>query len=246
MSKVHIVYYSYLGGTDPFPDGKYFWQDVIKGQLNDLKNSGIMNILDINIDDGPNLPLAKLYVVICSEKSNLLQECKEIVDNMCKGLNYEFFTESVNTYEYPGIKKIYDISKENPDSICLYMHSKQLGHSNVMENHRGHTEMVCTQNTLKPWQKVMEYFRLYSQINKACLFPSEEGFSWFNFWWARTNYIATCNEPTIEEDRYYYERWLGEQGSKTSKDCLSLFTYNIKSFSGEEACGLSHRLPFKI
>jgi len=231
MVKLHIVYYSYLGGTNPFPNGKYFWQDVIKGQLRDIKNSGVMDI-------------SKLYIVICSEKIELLQECKELVDETCKGLNYDFFTENINTYEYPGIKKIYDVSKENPDSICLYMHSKQLGHSNVMENHRGHTEMVCTQNTINQWLNVIEWFKIYPEINKICLFPSHEGFSWFNFWWARTNYIIKCNEPTIEEDRYYYERWLGEQGSKTSSDCLSLFTHNINSFSGSEACGLSHRLPF--
>ena len=231
MSKIHIVYYSYLGGAKPYENGKYFWKDVIKGQLKDIKNSGVMDI-------------SKLYIVICSEKTELLQECKEIVDEMCNKLDYSVNLETINNYEYPGIKKIYDISKENPDSICLYMHSKQLGHSNVMENHRGHTEMVCTQNTINNWRKIMDWFESYPEINKICLFPSNEGFSWFNFWWARTNYITNCNEPTIEEDRYYYERWLGEQGSNTYKDCLSIVTNTVQNFSGSDACGIVNRLPF--
>ena len=40
--KIHLVYYSYIGGVEPFPDGKYFWKDVILGQLKDIKNSGIL------------------------------------------------------------------------------------------------------------------------------------------------------------------------------------------------------------
>ncbi len=233
--KVHIVYYSYIGGVDPFPDGKYFWKDVIKGQLRDIKESGILDV-------------SKIYVVICSEKNSLLEEASELINNELDGFNYSFETETINRYEYPGIKKIYDISKENKNGVCLYLHSKQLGHSNVLENHRGQTEMVCTQNTLKHWERIINMFenKEHYKIQKACLFPSENGFSWFNFWWARTNYIAKCKEPTIEEDRYYYERWLGEQGSNTYEDCLSLFTGQITGMNGSQACGYSRYLEHKL
>ena len=233
--KIHLVYYTYIGGVEPFPDGKYFWKDVILGQLKDIKNSGI-------------LEASKLYIIICSERQDLLDEAKTSIESFFNGVNVDYTIEfeTVNTYEYPGIKKIYDISLEHPDSVCLYTHSKQLGHSNVLKNHRGHTEMVCTQNTINHWKKILTLFEESEWIQKICLFPSPQGFSWFNFWWARTNYIAKCNKPSIESDRYYYERWLGEQGSNTSQDCLSIATGSTTQFSGSEACGIVNGLHFNL
>ena len=117
--KVHIVYYSYIGGVDPFPDGKYFWKDVIKGQLRDIKESGILDV-------------SKIYVVICSEKNSLLEEASELINNELDGFNYSFEIETINRYEYPGIKKIYDISKENKNGVCLFKNSPNISSAYII------------------------------------------------------------------------------------------------------------------
>jgi hypothetical protein len=75
---------------------------------------------------------------------------------------------------------------------------------------RNEIEEKLTKNTIKDWQHTISIFKNNSNIHKLGLYPSDRGFVWFNFWWARGEYINRLEEPIITEDRYYYDIWLSK------------------------------------
>ena len=71
-------------------------------------------------------------------------------------------------------------------------------------------ELKLTRCTLNPWKNVLEifdrenkiqFFFFFISANKIqlmCMFPSNEGFCWFNFFWVRGDYINKyCENPII-------------------------------------------------
>jgi hypothetical protein len=252
MKNLHIVYYSYIGGDDVyFPNGKYHWKKVIKGQINDIKESELLKQNDTP-GAGAQKPegiriVCKLYLIICSEKKFLLDEATKLIEElMDPKIDFTLELETVNRFEYPGIKKVYELGCANKDDIILYLHSKQLGHSNVLSNGRGQVEMICLQNTIKRWKDILTVFDLDKRVEKVCLFPSTTGFSWINFFWTRGSYVARCSDPIITQDRYYYERWLGEEGSKTWTDCYNLCKEQIESVDENQIYNYLFQLSYKM
>ena len=99
---------------------------------------------------------------------------------------------------------------------------------------RSRDEINLTRNTIYLWKDIVDVFEKNSNINKIGFLPSNEGWMWFNFFWARGNYLITCDEPIITDNRYYYESWLGS-GDKNNGISYSIYSHDYKKYKAEEA-----------
>ena len=127
-----------------------------------------------------------------------------------------------------GFKKLHELSKNGYEYLC-FMHSK--GVSRL----RDPMPVIITINT---WRACMEYFVLdrmddcidaLKNSDKNCSGVMLDVLNWFhddvsfekslsiylwaifpgNFFWVKGSWFAEQHEPTFEEDRYEYERFLG-------------------------------------
>ena len=209
--KIKIVYYAYLN-TD------VNWKAIVFGQLNDLVKSGLLD-------------RSQLYICLCYIDFELdIDEVKKEILAIVPGT--KFTITNKNLFEYPGIKLVWDLSRElsresDDKDLILYFHSKGMSRSS---NSRTVDERQIFQTVILSWKQVLEIFTEYKHINKVGVCASEEGWQWFNFWWCRGSYLKICSEPIITSDRWYYESWLGRFGSKTNKDCWSLVNNSDKHF----------------
>ena len=209
-NQILIVFYIYVNNQKE-------WKDIVVGQLQDLINSGIFT---------SNVGI--LHIVGCGEdiSQNLL--CT-LVSDMLKSVNFEFEYSTENKYEYPGLLKCFQLSKQkgNADKYIMYLHTKGMVLSGSLQ--RSQENIILTQNLANNWKNVLHIFKKFKHIEKAGPFPSSRGFYWYNFFYARCSYIVKCECP-IESppNRYWYEEWIGDAGSKSCLDCFS--TLNEKMF----------------
>ena len=72
-----------------------------------------------------------------------------------------------------------------------------------------------------------------------CMFPSLEGFCWFNFFWVKGDYIKNyCKQPEIEKNRYYYESWVSSDESKKEGSLYNMYKGNYERYTSYEALKL--------
>ena len=213
---INIIYYIWIN-----PNRN--WKVIIDGQLDDIKSSGILDC-------------SKLYIIVCNENETILDEASTLINISLQNIDktkYNIETTKNNFYEYYGIKKLYDLSKEEPDKLYIYLHSKGMFHWYNNENVRSSHEVYLTQNIINLWKDILYIFNENPEIKKIGSFPSYQGWMWFNFFWVRGSYLITCEEPIITE-RFYYEGWLGT-GNKNDSDSLSIYSKDDRKFSPEEA-----------
>jgi len=215
--KIIIVYYIYINIDR-------CWKTIIRGQLEDLLKSGILNH-------------SELYIHICCPEY-ILDKSIEFINNYYQ--NFTLSNSTQNQYEYPGLKLLYDLAQKNPDSIMFYMHTKGMVFSDF-DNQRNHVEKAILRNSIYNYENIIELFK-NDNINKIGLFPSEDNFIWFNFFWVRSNYIKI--PPKISDDRFYYEHYISLAGFNDK--CYSLITNNFKSYSLDEVVYLTHHLPKEL
>jgi len=205
-----MVYYVFINRNSN-------WQDIVRGQLLQLKSYGILDEVD-------------LYIHITDETAVF-----EDVINLVNGIaeNAIINTSSVNHFEYPGIKLAYDLANQFPQATIMYLHTKGISYNIQTRKLR---EIALLRATFERWRKHIEAFN-DSTIKKVGLLAGEaneekkleletkRGWMWFNFWYARASYlIENCLDPPINTNRYYYEVWLA--GPPTDEpllnDCYSI------------------------
>lgn len=204
-----LLYYIFL---HPKKD----WRIILKGQLYDINKTGILD-------------KSTFHAVLTGSQSDI-DEAKNIIKNI---LNVDFDTTETtkNQFEFPAIIKIRELALIHPDKIFIYMHSKGMVFNNRTSD-RLLIEKVLTNNTLLNWETTLHIFDMYPNIKKASLFPSKQGFAWFNFWWARGSYLISCkpleiSSDLVYDDRFLCEEWLGSYGSNTWEDCYSIIHKKI-------------------
>lgn len=207
-----LLYFIYLN-----PDKN--WRIILSEQFNDVIRTGIIE-------------QSELHVVI-SGTLDAINEAKQIL-NTIFGKHISVTEVYENVYEFKAIIKIRELALIHPDKIFIYFHSKGMVNHNST-SYRTMVEINLTKNTFLNWETTLNIFEMFPNIQKAALFPSTDGFGWFNFWWARGSYLASCKPIEIpvnmvEQDRFICECWLGTYGSKTWEDCYSIVDKNI-SFS---------------
>jgi hypothetical protein len=213
---IHIVYYMYL--KEPR------WKMIVSGQLQDIIDSGIP---------------AHISIVICSHADSLIHAGVSLIKDMLElyKFGYDYTTQTKNQFEYPGIKRLYDLALEkSPDTLFLYMHSKGM----VFHEQDGRLdhEIILTRELLQ-WKAYCNIFDTYSNVNKAGGYAGpypgrptmegHDGFIYYNFFWARGSYIKTLTVPKLPrenevDDRWYYEFWLG---NGSLGDCYSTSIHKI-------------------
>jgi len=214
---INIIYYAYV--TD---DRKERAQMIINAQLDEL--------IESNVLDNKN---NKLYIVLCISDNNF-NELKTILDNKLANYNYEISYTPNNNYEYPGIKKLYDLACISPEKLYLYFHSKGVyyHHNNNDIINRDKWEKYLTKNTIQRWKDVINIVLNDPSVTRIGLFPCS--FVWTNFFWATGKYLSECSEPIINEDRYYYEGWLSTNPNIEKSKVYSLYSNNNDTYTPED------------
>ncbi|MDN3581763.1 hypothetical protein [Mucilaginibacter flavus] len=199
VNTVKIVYYIYIS-----PNSN--WRAIISGQLFQLKSIGI-------------LAEADLYVHV-TDSYNYTKEVNTLIKSIVPDA---IITTSVkNQYEYPGIKLLHDLATQHPDNKFLYFHSKGMTH-NI--HSRSLEEIMLFTKTFENWRRNLQFLNKPG-IEKVGLFPSAEGWIWYNFWYANGKYLSDLPVPEISDFRYYYESWLAgadENHAEPATDCHNLF-----------------------
>lgn len=222
--KVTVVYFAFIN------DGVQ-WMDIISMQLIQLKNTGIGEISDI-------------YIHISGSQNNLTSATSNVKSILPGAI---VSTSTDNQFEYPGIHLAWRLARENPERIYLYFHSKGMCSGEI-----GLTQQKkLFQTTIESWRKVMNIFENNDHVNKVGFAPSEAGWMWFNFWWARGAYLAKCEEPELTMQRYYYEEWLYHRSSESSPsntmECYALCDDRTGScYSPAEACAKMDEVKLTI
>lgn len=215
---IYIVYFFFV-------NIKKNWQKNVQLQLFDVKASGILDSKE-----------TELHVVVCDPTK--IADTTFLNEFKCKNI----ITFYDNRYEYEAIQYLQKLSHTaNPTDCMIYFHSKGM----VMHNYelRIPAEILLTYFLFKDWQNTA---KLLEKYNKAGLFPSQEGWIWFNFWWATAKYIQN-SKPLITnlDNRYECESFLGRHGSNTHTDCISLHDNTKPFYTPREACTLLDSTKFE-
>jgi hypothetical protein len=104
-----------------------------------------------------------------------------------------------NSFEYPGIYSVW--SRAPYYDIVGYSHCKGLSREKLIPD-------FAFQSVIVPWKRVVQIFSDYPSVDRVGFVASSKGWAWFNFWWARANYIMNSPKPR-KTQKYYYESYLG-------------------------------------
>jgi len=213
--KIGVVYFAFLKEDR--------WRTIVLPQMHDLVNCKLAVNADINIVlSGPEEEIS-------SAKTEITNILSPVNTNIHFDYNYE------NTYEYPGIKKLYEKASEDPEKIYLYFHSKGMVFHEG-ENKRNKLESYLFETLITNWEYIIDIFQKNPDKNKVTLGCSMQGFCWFNFFWVRGNYLKNnCSPPIITDDRYYYESYISNNCENASyEDCYNIANNNEKPYYTQE------------
>lgn len=199
-----VVYHVYCTGN---------WKSIVSQQLNRLHRSGLYeaaNILCVTIND-PNKEFDP-----------------EIFSVYPK---FSIVHRSDNHYEYPGIKRVYDLAKEHENMKVLYFHAK--GVSNTYKKLGSKEVSVMKTKNISAWRECLEYFVIdrwkdcvrkldsHDSVGVTCI----NGWFWGNFWWSQSSHLRRREEPSEGLTRWGYEAWLSD-GTPSSNHEFYHFSFN--------------------
>ena len=202
--KVIMVYFAYVYPQRPH------WLDLIREQLDDFNCNGLaarLNTMYVSIA----IDFVKETDKNAAELVNsTIATVKEIIPHAIFDITLE------NRFEYPGIRKVWDIAQsiesetEAHKTIIIYMHSKGMVNTYLPNFHSSRVplEIKLFHATFDRWDEVLYMYRKHKELTKVGCLPGYEGNVWFNIFYVRASYAQTLVNPTIAKDRYYYEHWL--------------------------------------
>jgi len=138
-----------------------------------------------------------------------------------------------NQFEYPGIRKVWQLGQRHEDSYLLYFHARGLSRMKLgrFRRKRQPQEKRLFRRVIGAWRQNLTWLEHITSADKLGLTCGGNGWVWFNFWWARASYVRQLEEPVVTDRRHYYEDWLGRYqplGSKPGEyssnltQCLSI------------------------
>ncbi|MBQ2381633.1 MAG: hypothetical protein II291_03575 [Succinivibrio sp.] len=229
MKKIAIVYFVYI-------NDKKNYQKLIKGQLSDIARSGVFNDADLYIQ-----------VSMKTEHKEKVKTFFESLPYEIKEIEYHF----ENKFEYYGIHKLYTIAKSGDYPYLVYLHTKGMSYNPHSifnpERIRSFREIILTYYTFRKYKKTIELFEKDSDIQKIGFMPNKEDgkeenkglIMWFNFFWVRSSFVCSLNEPVQSDDRFYFERWIARPDKDRKDEYLytsySLYADKKEGFTQAEA-----------
>ena len=185
--KIKIVYFAYL-----IPDK---WLPIVEEQLDSLKNLELYN------------ESSNIYMTVISD-DNELATLKDLLANKYSKVEIKNVFQD-NVYEYPGLKTIYQIAEDDDDTLLIYFHSKG------MTSNQHETRQYLFKYTFENYKDYINEFEYNKHLEVAGAIPHENGFIFFNFFWARSSYVRNyCEKPIESDNRYIWEVWIGSEFSR--------------------------------
>jgi hypothetical protein len=220
--EISIVYYIFITPTSN-------WKAIIAGQLSDIKGFGLLDEAD-------------LYIHITDE-----HHTDGVLDFVRKAAGHKatIHHSFINQFEYPAIKLLHNLAKEQPGKTYMYFHTKGMSYA---KKRRNDSERKLMAGTFKYWRRNMEAFQDPS-VNKLGMFPAIDnpdwgGWIWYNFFIVKGSYLSQCRDVSLTENRHYYESWLaGYKDTIAVNDCYSLFTNKKENFSQQYTVASIDQLP---
>ena len=203
-----------------------------------------------------------------------LRQLRTLLDALSGGsatLNVSYHNE----WEYPALRALWEMAssltrldkrKGEGEVLFCYFHNKGASHlpdaqaatlnAAFRKNGNGHgigrrtlPELALFREVVAPWQAIVTLFSvLGSRVQHLGIAPSLRGFEWFNFWWARPQYIVS-RKPPIKPigdfpDRHYYEGWLAESLRGREDKNNAVLSSSSSSSLGRVGggCGVSYSL----
>lgn len=135
--------------------------------------------------------------------------------------------DPVETYEYHGIKKVWELGQQYPgrNDITLYFHARGTSRFPSFQKYvrrskkfpTGHKVWRLTQLVFgrANMERTKEAFALFPGVDKAgldCSSVNGYGKVWYNFMYLRGSYLNKLEEPLLTKRRHYYENWSANWG----------------------------------
>jgi len=204
LPKLHIIYYAFL------IDDK--WRSLIETQLNELVEFGLYQKAE---------SISLIFSRSSNSSTNILQLTNAKRLALIIAPKSEIFLYSVNQWEYPGIKRMWDIAHKDADpenAVILYFHAKGIWHPDAPllgNTTRSGANLMLTNVVLRPWRSVLGEFQVVKNSNneplmKACYIVSGQGYCWYNFAYVRASYVKKLVTPIVTDNRLYYEFYLSK------------------------------------
>jgi len=135
--------------------------------------------------------------------------------------------DPVETYEYHGIKKLWDLGQQysGRNDIAIYFHARGTSRFPSFQKYvrksltfpTGHkiwrlTQLVFSRAAM---ERTKEAFALFPGVDRAgfdCSSVNGFGWVWYNFMYMRGSYLNKVEEPLLTTRRHYYENWSARWG----------------------------------
>jgi hypothetical protein len=193
QTKTRIVYF-----INCYINKNYIY--LFSRQMAELATTGLLNGTD-----------SILYVVssgTADDKSVLQKEIQRIFGS---GSDIRQEHTEQNLFEYPGIRKVWELGRQDADAFILYFHARGISRIKLgrFRRNRQPLEKRLFRRVIGEWRQNLLWLTAMPSADKVGISQGGNGWLWFNFWWARASYIAQLEEPQQTERRHYYEDWLG-------------------------------------
>jgi len=144
------------------------------------------------------------YVVVVGNRTKnpipLLPRQAEIIDG----------GTDVEKFEWPTINQVYQYSLRRNDTYILYLHDKGATHDLHDVNVGDWIELLLF-FTLRHWRASTKHLEKYQIVCPNFSLVSGNPHCSGNFWWARSDYVRTLNVPLPDQQRHFYEMWIGKK-----------------------------------
>lgn len=170
-----------------------------------------------------------LYVVSSGTENdkNVLQKEIQRIFGLASDIRQEH-TEQ-NLFEYPGIRKVWELGRQDSDAFILYFHARGISRIKLgrFRRNRQPLEKRLFRRVIGEWRMNLLWLSAIVSADKVGISHGGNGWVWFNFWWVRASYVAHLEEPVKTERRHYYEDWLGRYKQSAAGDYLNTLDRSI-------------------
>jgi hypothetical protein len=247
-AKVRIVYF-----INCYINQNFIY--LFNSQLREFEATGLLQETD-----------SALYIVFSGTEQDRMTIEDATRKLFGKGTEIHFVHHKENAYEYPGIKKVWGLGREDADGLILYFHARGISRIKLgrFRRNRQLTEKGLFNKVIGEWRQNLLWLRHVPSIDKVGINCGGNGWLWFNFWWVRASYVRQLEEPVKTDRRHYYEDWIGRYvdgtnpaGDSVGKNypdskqkCLSIASfpqfqkYNLGSDFNPHAGETNLGLPF--
>ncbi len=161
---------------------------------------------------------AVLYIVSSGTEQDRAALVDEAHSIFAPGVDVRHVHHTENAYEYPGIRKVWELGKENTQALILYFHARGISRIKLgkFRRNRQFTERGLFKKVIGEWRENLTWLKYIQSAEKLGINCGGNGWLWFNFWWVRASYVAHLEEPVKTDRRHYYEDWIARDISNGS------------------------------